>query len=186
MSGENNESRYRHELKHKIRTGFREISKHENWLESYERWRSNENNQFNSLMKVNDSFATDNIGDRNIFDLSDAEDVNDLDIYCMSVFLSEHLMECSKKAFESVRIEKRRDKKRAIIENYFELVDAISESENLAACILVLYRFAEEQAVLAGTRFADLYVNFFSLNALFKDLVDEAENAVMIFAICGI
>ena len=29
-------------------------------------------------------------------------------------------------------------------------------------------------------------ISFFSGNALFKDLVDEAENTVMIFAICGI
>ena len=31
-----------------------------------------------------------------------------------------------------------------------------------------------------------VFLNLFSSNALFKDLVDKAENTVMIFAICGI
>ena len=52
----------------------------------------------------------------------------------------------------------------------------ISYTEKMESYYMISYDYSLNQHILED------YIR----NALFKDLVDEAENAVMIFAICGI
>lgn len=150
-------------MRDSIKLGLSEIVDNTNWLDEYELWRNAEANRFDSLLEIVDPFNLENVGDRHVFDLSDQEDLLDLEIICMSAFLSEHLLNRSRKAFSDVRMEKNRDNKLKIIENYFGIVEHITDSRNLAGCTVTLNDFAERQMVLNGRRSLDLYVSFFSL-----------------------
>lgn len=150
-------------MRDKIRVGLNEIEDSTNWLDEYDLWRKSDGNQFDSLLEVFNPFDLTNVGDKHIFDLSDQEDLLDLDVICMSAFLSEHLLSRSRQAFSDVRRERNRDNKLKIIEHYFEIVEGIIQSQNLGGCIVTLYSFAEKQMVLYGQRPLDLYASFFSL-----------------------
>ena len=151
------------EFRNRIRDGLSEIGKGTNWLEEYELWREDDSNRFDSILEVVNPFDLANVGNRDIFNLSDPDDKNEFDILCMSAFLSENLRKYLRQAVSEVKSEKKRDRKKRIIELYFGIVDEIVQSENLSACILVLNDFAEIQRVLFGRRSIDLYVSFFSL-----------------------
>ena len=121
-------------------------------------------NQFDSLLVIKDPLDLANVWDREFFDQNDIGNIVDLDIICMSAFLSERLLKYTRIAFSSIRQEKNRERKLRIIEKYFELIDGILNSEKLAGCIVTLNEFAEKQLVLYGSeRFLDLYISFFSL-----------------------
>ena len=150
-------------LRESIRNGLRDINSTGNWLEEYEEWKSNELNQFDSLLQINNPFDLKEGLIRQEYDLSNSEDVTALDVICMSVFLSERLRKESKKVFSDVRIERNRNVKYKMIESYFDLVDAIIANENLATSIIPLNDHAEKQLVLFGNRSVDLYGRFFSL-----------------------
>ena len=163
MNGIPEESKNILAMRDSIRTGLSEINDDTNWLQEYEAWKNADNNQFDSLLEVVNPFDLTNVGDRHVFDLSDQGDLLDVDVISMSAFLSDRLLRRSKKAFADVRSEKNRDNKLRIIEDYFEIVDHIIGSQNLAGCIVTLNDFAEKQMVLHGRRSLDLYVSFFSL-----------------------
>ncbi len=150
-------------LRESIRNGLRDINSTGNWLEEYEEWKSNELNQFDSLLQINNPFDLKKGLIRQEYDLSNSEDVTALDVICMYVFLSERLRKESKKVFSDVRIERNRNVKYKMIESYFDLVDAIIANENLATSIIPLNDHAEKQLVLFGNRSVDLYGRFFSL-----------------------
>lgn len=179
MSRTEEESKYIHEMRDHIQTGLREIVNGDAWLEEYRQWRLKDDNQFDSLLEVMNPFVLDNVGDRHFFNLSDPEDCIDLDIYCMSVFLSERLHEESKRAFASIRTERNREKKLRIADNYFNLVDSIFQNQNLSPCIVTLNDLAEKQMVLYGKKPQDFYVCFFSLKELLRKR--SAESLYLLF-----
>lgn len=150
-------------LREKIRTGLSEINYGGNWLEEYDSWRQKDSNRFDSLLVITNPFDLANCGDRQIFDLTNQDDALDLDVICMSVFLSEHLLHHAKLAFASVKNERTRAKKLDTIERYNNLVKTIIDSPNLSGCIVTLHSFAEKQIVLFGARSIDIYACFFSL-----------------------
>lgn len=146
-----------------IKNGLSKIGEPKTWLEEYEQWRMLDSNQFDSLLEVTNPFAPETAGNRLNFDLSDPEDVLDLDLYCLSAFLSERLLKSARQAFSDLRQEKNRKNKLQIIERYFGLVDSIFQSQELAGCIVTLQECAQKKLVLSGRRTLDLYVSFFSL-----------------------
>ena len=111
-----------------VREGLRNIEFDGNWLECYEAWKIEERNQFDALLIIKDPFNLACAGDREEFDLTDSRNKRDLDIICMSLFLSEKLRDTTKKMFEEVRKERIRDRKLARIEQYFGLVKFTSMS----------------------------------------------------------
>lgn len=151
------------EIRDSIRDGLSKIGDTSNWLEEYEQWRSLDSNQFDSLLEIVNPLDLNNAGNKHNFDLSDPEDVLDLDVYCMSAFLSERLLKSARQTFCDLRREKNRTNKLQIIKRYFELVDSIFQSQELAGGILTLHDCAEKKMVLAGKRSLDFYVSFFSL-----------------------
>ena len=151
-------------LQKTIRNGLSELDYEGNWLDAYKEWRELPSNQFDSLLVIKDPLDLANVWDREFFDQNDIGNIVDLDIICMSAFLSERLLKYTRIAFSSIRQEKNRERKLRIIEKYFELIDGILNSEKLAGCIVTLNEFAEKQLVLYGSeRFLDLYISFFSL-----------------------
>ena len=150
-------------MRDSIRVGFREINDSTDWLEEYEQWRNSELNHFDSLIEVRDPFDLKDTGDRHMFDMSNQDDLLDLDVICMSAFLSERLLYRLRQTFSDVRQERNREKKQKTIEHYFEIVKNITKSRNLAGCIVTLNDSAEKQLVLHGSRSLDLYTSFFSL-----------------------
>ena len=150
-------------LRETIRNGLSEIDSNGDWLEEYKTWGSKDLNQFNSLLEIDNPFDLKKGLIKQEFDLSNSEDVEALDVICMSVFISERLRKESKKVFSDVRKERNRNKKIKMIECYFGLVDSIIANKNLAVSIIPLNNYAEKQMVLFGNRSADLYARFFSL-----------------------
>lgn len=171
MSSVMNTKSEKHEA---IRDGLAAIEDSVNWLNEYEQWRNDEKNQFDSLLEVTDPFDLENSGNRLLFCLSDPEDSLDLDMIRMSIFLSERLLKELKQTFEKVRNEKNRVKKQKIIEEYFELVDRITQSNNLTFCIVLLNELADKQMVLCGNRIVDLYARFFSLREILRKASNES------------
>ena len=163
MNQDSKESENIQILQEKIRKGLSEIEYGNNWLDEYDQWKKKDENQFDSTLDVNNPLDLENVGNRNCFDLTNPADTLDLDIYCMSIFLSENLLKYTKQAFKDLRREKNRYNKQKIIEQYFELINEISQNQNLSYCIVILYKFAEMQKVLFGNRSSDFYVSFFSL-----------------------
>ena len=164
MSRTPEQSKFVRSIRDNIKIGLRELSEEINWLDEYNKWRDLPSNQFDSILEVINPFDLENVGDKNNFNLSDPEDVLDLDIFCMSTFLSERLLKCLRMTFSEIRQEKNREKKLKTIDRYFQLVDRINQSPNLAGCIITLNDYAEKQMVLNGPhRWLDLYVSFFSL-----------------------
>lgn len=151
-----------------VREGLRNIEFDGNWLECYEAWKIEERNQFDALLIIKDPFNLACAGDREEFDLTDSRNKRDLDIICMSLFLSEKLRDTTKKMFEEVRKERIRDRKLARIEQYFGLVKAIADSQQLSLCIVTLNDFAGKQMALQGNRTVDLYGTFFSLREMLR------------------
>ncbi len=164
MSRTPEQSKFVRLIRDNIKIGLRELSEEINWLDEYNKWRDLPSNQFDSILEVINPFDLENVGDKNNFNLSDPEDVLDLDIFCMSTFLSERLLKCLRMTFSEIRQEKNREKKLKTIDRYFQLVDRINQSPNLAGCIITLNDYAKKQMVLNGPhRWLDLYVSFFSL-----------------------
>lgn len=151
-----------------VREGLRNIEFDGNWLECYEAWKKEERNQFDALLIIKDPFNLACAGDREEFDLTDSRNKRDLDIICMSLFLSEKLRDTTQKMFEEVRKERIRDRKLARIEQYFGLVKAIADSQQLSLCIVTLNDFAGKQMALQGNRTVDLYGTFFSLREMLR------------------
>lgn len=118
------------EIRDSIRDGLSKIGDTSNWLEEYEQWRSLDSNQFDSLLEIVNPLDLNNAGNKHNFDLSDPEDVLDLDVYCMSAFLSERLLKSARQTFCDLRREKNRTNKLQIIKRYFELVDSIFRARN--------------------------------------------------------
>ena len=150
-------------MRNSIRDGLQNIEFDGNWLEDYEAWRLEERNQFVALLKISDSFNLACVGDREEFDMSDSTHLRDLDIVCMSLFLSEKLRDTTLKIFNEVRKERIRDRKVSRLEEYFNLLKAIVDSRQLSACIVILKEMAEKQMVMQGKRTVDLYGAFYSL-----------------------
>lgn len=158
-------SENKHVLKGHIKNGLCSIENDTNWLDEYELWRNSDSNQFDSLLEIINPFDLSSLGDRHLFDLSDSETLVDLDIICMSAFLSERLLQRSKQAFSDIRPRQERNPQKIlqIIDEYFGVVDRITNSQELAGCKLKLSELAEKQMVLYGQRSIDLYASFFSL-----------------------
>ena len=151
-----------------IRDGLQNIEYDGNWLEDYEVWRAEERNQFDALLTIKDPFNLTCVGDRDEFDMSDSNNLRDLDIFCMSLFFSEKLRDTTLKLFDEVRKERIRDKKVARLEKYFDLLKAIVDSKQLSGCIVILNDLAEKQMVLQGKRAVDLYGSFYSLREILR------------------
>ena len=157
-----------------IRRGLCAIDNKDNWLDLYENWREEEKNQFSALLIIINPFDIACAGDSCYYDSSDAAHMIDLDVMRMSVFLSEHLRQLSRNCFEKVRKERNREKKLLLIESYFAIVDGIVNSHELVGCNVTLYEAAEKQLVLQGARSVDLYVCYYSLNALLRKETTES------------
>ena len=157
-----------------IRRGLCALDKNENWLELYESWCKEANNQFSSLLMVTDSFNLECAGEVYSYDSTDSGHIVDLDVMKMSVFLSEHLRQLSREVFDNVSKERNREYKLSVIEAYFEIVDGIVKSHELSGCIVTLNEAAENQMVLQGARSVDLYVCFYSLRELLRKETTES------------
>ncbi len=155
-------------MRNAIREGLQNINFDGNWLEAYEVWRAEDDNQFEALLTIKDPFNLACVGDREEFDLSDSKNIRDLDIFCMSLFLSEKLRSTTLKIFKEVRKERIRDRKVARLENYFELLKTITDSRQLSVCIVTLNDLAEKQMALQGKRTVDLYGTFYSLKEILR------------------
>lgn len=155
-------------MRNTIREGLQSIEFDGNWLEAYEAWREEERNQFEALLTIKDPFNLACVGDREEFDLSDPNNVRDLDIFCMSIFLSETLRSTTLKIFAEVRKERIRDRKVARLEEYFDLLKTIIDSKQLSVCIVTLNDLAEKQMALQGKRTVDLYGTFYSLREILR------------------
>ncbi len=155
-------------MRNTIRDGIQNIEFDGNWLDDYETWRAEERNQFEALLTIKDPFNLACVGDREEFDMSDPKNLRDLDIFCMSLFLSEKLRDTTLKIFDEVRKERIRERKVARIEEYFSLLKAIIDSRQLSGCIVTLNDLAEKQMVLQGKRTVDLYGSFYSLREILR------------------
>lgn len=161
-------------MQNDIRHGLCVIDEKENWLDLYEEWREEKRNSFSSILMVTDSFDLSCSGDSFAYDGSDAGHMIDLDIMCMSIFLSERLLKLSKDFFTRVNKERNRDRKLSLIEDYFGIVDTITSNQELSGCIITLNEAAEKQMVLQGTRSVDLYLCFYSLRELLRKETTES------------
>ena len=155
-------------MRNNIRDGLQNIEFDGNWLDDYEVWKEKDCNQFQALLTIKDPFNLACVGDRNEFDMSDSKNLRDLDIFCMSLFLSEKLRDTTLQIFNEVRKERMRDRKVARIEKYFDLLKMIIDSRHLSGCIVTLNDLAEKQLVLQGKRTVDLYGSFFSLREILR------------------
>lgn len=155
-------------MRENIQAGLQDIDFDGNWYDDYLNWRKDDRNAFDSLLTINDPFNLSCVGDREEFDLSDAKNLRDLDIFCMSVFLSEKVRQITQKVFNSVRTERTREKKTKSIEEYFELLKNIIDNPKLSGCIVTLNDLAEKQMVLSGSRSVDFYAAFFSLREILR------------------
>lgn len=169
-----NKEEYMLNMQDNIRRGLCALDSNENWLELYEVWSLEEKNNFSSLLMVTDSFNLSCAGDAYTYDSTDSGHMVDLDIMKMSVFMSEHLRQLSREVFDNARKERNREKKLSAIETYFAFVDGITNSPELAGCIVTLNEAAEKQMVLQGARSVDLYVCFFSLRELLRKETTES------------
>ncbi len=151
------------EMQQHIKQGLNSLDANDNWLEAYDEWKCNENNQFATLLRITDSFNLSCAGDSYAYDNSDSNHMIGLDIMKMSVFLSEHLLSLVRNTFLLVTQERNREKKLKYIENYLRIIDRITKDPNLSGCIITLNDAAEKQMVLHGSRSVDLYVSFYSL-----------------------
>ncbi len=151
-----------------IQVGLQSINFDGNWYEEYLGWREDDKNHFDSLLTINDPFNLSCVGDCNKFDLTDSKDLRNLDIFCMSVFLSEMVRQITKQVFEDVRRERARDNKVKRIEQYFELLKGVVENPGLSGCIVTLNDLAKKQMVLSGSRSVDFYAAFFSLREILR------------------
>jgi hypothetical protein len=168
------EQKYILTMQKDIRSGLRAIDMKGNWLDAYNQWRNEEKNQFFSLLMIKDPFNPSCAGDSYTYDRANPDHMVDLDIMSMSVFLSEHLMKMSRDVFSQVRTARNRDKKVLLINSYFDIVDSIVNSRELAGCIVTLNEAAEKQMALQGARSVDLYVCFYSLRELLRKETTES------------
>lgn len=155
-------------MRNTIRDGLQNIEFDGNWLEAYEAWRAEERNQFDALLTIKDPFNLACVGDREEFDKSDSYNLRALDIFCMSLFLSEKLRETTLKIFDEVRNERIRDRKVDRLKKYFDLLKTIIDSKQLSMCIVTLNDLAEKQMALQGKRTVDLYGTFYSLREILR------------------
>lgn len=168
-------------MRNTIREGLKNINFDGNWLESYEAWRAEERNQFVALLTIKDPFNLACVGDREEFDLSDANNIRDLDIFCMSLFLSEKLRSTTLEVFAEVRNKRIREKNIVRLEQYFDLIKMIIESRQLSMCIVTLNDLAEKQMVLQGKRTVDLYGSFYSLREILRKRSVESLYLLLIY-----
>ena len=155
-------------MRENIQAGLQDIDFDGNWYDDYLDWRKDDRNTFDSLLTIKDPFNLSCVGDREEFDLSDVKNLRDLDIFCMSVFLSEKVRQITQKVFNSVRAERIREKKIKRIEEYFGLLKSIIDNPQLSGCIVTLNDLAEKQMVLSGSRSVDFYAAFFSLREILR------------------
>lgn len=159
------EREYRSNLKQMVVTGLENLEPQDPWIKDYHEWRSKEENQFDGLLEINDPFNLYCAGDRHEIDFNDTDDVTDLELYCMSVFLSEKLRQRTIQVLKDVKAAKTSQKKKKLIEQYFSLVDQI-QNEELSPCIITLYKLSEKQMALHNSRnghVIDSYASFFCL-----------------------
>lgn len=168
-------------MRNAIREGLQNIDFDGNWLEAYEAWRAEERNQFVALLTIKDPFNLSCVGDREEFDLSDANNIRDLDIFCMSLFLSEKLRITTLEIFAEARNKRIREKNIARLEQYFDLIKTITESRQLSMCIVTLNDLAEKQMVLQGKRTVDLYGTFYSLKEILRRRSVESLYLLLIY-----
>ena len=155
-------------MRENIQAGLQNIDFDGNWYDDYLNWRKDDRNSFDSLLTINNPFNLSCVGDRVEFNLSDPKNIRDLDIFCMSVFLSEKVRITTQKVFDYVRTERIREKKVKRIEEYFELLRNIVDDPQLSGCIVTLNDLAEKQMVLFGSRSVDFYAAFFSLREVLR------------------
>ena len=168
-------------MRNTIREGLQRIEFDGNWLEAYEVWRAEEHNQFEALLTIKDPFNLACVDDRIEFDVSNTNNTRDLEILCMSLFLSEKLRSTTQIIFNEVRNERIREKNAARLEQYFDLLKTIIDSRQLSICEEKLNDLAEKQMVLQGKRTVDLYTVFYSLREILRKRSVESLYLLLIY-----
>lgn len=79
-----------------IQNGLNSINLNGNLLLQYEKWKTQSSNSFDSLLYISNPFNLNNPGERQYFDETDPDQLVDLELIRMSVFLSESLIEYEK------------------------------------------------------------------------------------------
>lgn len=161
-------------LQNTITNGLRSMDDKEDWFATYQHWSTKPRNVFDTLLQVTNSFNLDLAGNSFSLDMTNDQHIIDLSIISMSVFLSEHLLELSRKTFGLVKEERTRERKIALINHYFSVVDKINAMPELSSCIIFLNEYAEQQMVLHGKRNVDLYCCFYSLKELLRKRSTES------------
>ena len=154
------------------------INYHGNWAKQYEQWLENERFSFDSLLYVKNPFDLKNAGDREFFDPLDEEQINDLELIKLSLFVAQNLRTKQRDTFETLLETKHRSKKKDIIESYFKYIENI-KTTHLIDSLAVLRAFAEKQAVLYGKKKADLYTWYFSTEEILS--IDSVESMYMLY-----
>ncbi len=150
-----------------IQNGLNSINLNGNLLLQYEKWKTQSSNSFDSLLYISNPFNLNNPGERQYFDETDPDQLVDLELIRMSVFLSESLIEYENSIFDMITKEKNKQNKIDIINSYSLKIQEILNSFELSACTVILKEFADKQAVLYGEgRRIDIYKSFFSLTEI--------------------
>ena len=155
-------------MRNTIRDGLQNIEFDGNWLDDYETWREEKQNQFEALLTIKDPFDLACVGDWEEFDMSDPKNLRDLDIIRMSLFLSEKLRDTTLKIFDEVRKDRVPERNVVRLDKYYNLLEEIVDSRQLSGCIVILNDLAEKQMVLQGKRTVDLYGSFYSLREILR------------------
>ena len=151
-----------------LRSELNNISIEGNWLDQYEKWRTDEENAFDSLLQIKDSFNTNIAGDSILENPEDESSPLFFDSVYLSVFYSTQMLKHERWIVRMVQSEVNPEKKQHIIEEYFAFVEKCKESKGLALANVTLYDCAEQQMVLHGKKIIDTFSSFVNLLEIYQ------------------
>ncbi len=129
-----------------------------NWLDEYACWRDDENNFFDPILTITDSFNTKISGDAYKLISDDENCLLFFDNIKLSVFYSQSLRELEKRTVEQIISTKNPITKENILKTYFDFIEKCKKNKNLAPAIVILDSAAESQSVLHGCNTVDLFI----------------------------
>lgn len=129
-----------------------------NWLDDYACWCDNENNSFDALLTITDSFNTEIAGDAFKLLPDDENCFLFFDNIKLSVFYSQSLRKLEKRTVEQIVCTRNPITKENILKSYFDFIEKCRKSKKLAPAVVLLNSAAESQSVLHGYNTVDLFI----------------------------
>ena len=151
-----------------LKNGLNSISLDGNWLEKYKAWRTEEENSFDALLEMKDSFNLDLAGDAVSLESDDGDCDSFFDFICLAAFFSDEVKRHTHRIVGKVVEERNPERKIRIIEEYFNFISDCIDNSDLASVIPTLYECGKQQNVLHAKKSIDLQINYINLIEVYR------------------